>query len=744
MKIAIYSDTCFYPQVNGVANAVKESAYALAELGHEVCLFTVSKESEKNLEKMTGNKFKICLLPSMPFWGYERERMSLAPGLSFKKLKKFRPDIVHVHTPFSVGWEGVACAKLLKVPIVGTHHTFYDHYLDHVRLDYDWAKELSWKLFVRFYNLCDLVLIPSKALSSQMVLSGLKKPIQVLANPIDTDFFRPASLSSGASLDEKTGRSSSLSGRYIVYMGRLSYEKSIDRVIRAFKIVSDNIKDARLAIIGGGPEEENLIKLSRELGISEKIKFTGFLFGENLLKALWESEVFATASESENQPVSVLEAMASGLPVIAVKAAGIPEIVKDGENGFLTAPGKPEEMAEKLIALLNDAGLRKKFSQNSRQAALNFSREKIAGKLAGYYLGLKEKKSFIKIRLYLEFYHFFGGFLYKKIGTGLLSSYKNQKRILNRAGIEYHEKNGLKDFDILQVNTPWLRSLYLMKKAKRAGKKITVWAHISPEDLKGVFRFMAIIHPLVKKYLLYAYDQADRIFCPTEYTKRLLVNHGLAKEKLVVMSNGVDLEKYFRDEGKRVVGRKKYGPRESGGLKQSVETEKSLLVGTVGLIIPRKGIDTFLRLAREFPENKFIWIGKKYSRFLVKPLPKALPANCEFTGFVDDILEAFNALDIFIFPSYEENEGMAILEAAALGLPILVRDIPVYEGWLTHGVDCLKAKNDEEFKKYLGELITSAELRKKIGQGALEVARKKSQTILAEKVVKVYEEILKG
>jgi|GEM_PF-61427 len=729
MRIAIYSDTCFYPQVNGVANAVKESAFGLSELGHEVCLFTVSKAREETLRKMVDNKFKICLLPSLPFWGYERERMSLVPGLSFKKLKKFKPDIIHVHTPFSVGWEGAACAKFLKVPLVGTHHTFYDHYLEHVRLDYDWAKGISWRLFVRFYNLCDLVLNPSRALNGEMVSRGLKKPGRVLANPIDTEFYQPADFETKPGLKKELGFSGSLA----IYTGRISYEKNIAEVIKVFALAAKKSTDARLLIVGGGPEKENLEKFAQELGISDRVKFAGFLFGAELVKALQAADVFITASLSENQPVSVLEAMSCGMPVIASRAAGIPEIVKDGENGFLTAPGKPEEMAEKLIALLNDAGLRKKFSQNSRQAALNFSREKIAGKLAEYYLGLKEKKSFIKIRLYLEFYNFFGGFLYKKIGTGLLSSYKNQKRILECAGIEYEESRS-KDFDILQINTPWLRSLYLMKKAKKAGKKIIVWAHISPEDLKGVFRFMAFVHPVVKKYLLYAYNQADLIFCPTEYTKKLLINHGLPKEKLVAMSNGVDLDKYFWDEKKRKVGRKKYLP--------AGKDEKSLIIGTVGLIIPRKGTYTFVKMAKEFPENKFVWIGKKYSSLLVKPLPENLPANCEFTGYVDDILEALNALDIFVFPSYEENEGMAILEAAALGLPILVRDIPVYEDWLTHGVDCLKAKNDEEFKKCLGELIASAELRKKIGQGAIEVARKKSRAVLAEKVVKVYEMLM--
>ena len=720
MKIAIYSDTCFYPQVNGVGNTVRQSALALAELGHEVYLFTVSEEKEEILEKMVDNKFKIHLLPSMPFPGYKGERLSLLPAMSLKQLKSFNPDIIHVHTPFSVGWEAVACAKILGVPLVGTHHTFFDHYLEHVKLGYDWAKDMSWKYTIGFYNRCDLILNPSEALNSQLVTAGLKKPNHVLVNPIDTELFR---------MTEKDDSQTNKNAGTIVYMGRLSYEKSIDKAIRAFKLASDKLPELELLVIGDGPEKENLENLAKGLGIKEKVKFTGYLFGGNLVQALNASDVFITASASENQPVSVLEAMACGLPVVACRAAGLPEIVEENVNGFLTEPGLVQDMADSIIKLMEDARLRANFSKASRQIALSFSRRKVASKIEEYYQSLNNKKIAMKICLYLEFYNFMGGWFYKKIGTGLLSSYKNQKRILESAGINYTEK-WEKDCNILQINTPWLKSLYLIKKAKRQGKKVIIWSHISPEDMKKVFRFMKFVHPIIKKYLLYAYSQADLVLCPTEYTKGLLINHGLPEEKLMAFSNGVDLERYCRDSVKREAGRKQYGV-------------DNVCVGTVALIIPRKGIDTFLSMAKCYPKNKFIWVGKKYSRLLVEPLPKVLPENCVFTGFVDDLMAPFNALDIFIFPSYEENEGMAILEAAALGLPILVRDIPVYEGWLKHNVNCLKAKNDEEFQACLNELINNKELRERLGAGALEVAKEKSKQVLAKKICDVYDSLIK-
>ncbi len=333
----------------------------------------------------------------------------------------------------------------------------------------------------------------------------------------------------------------------------------------------------------------------------------------------------------------------------------------------------------------------------------------------------------MKICLYLEGLRFLGGFLYKNIGTGLLSSYKNQKNALEYFRIPYVEEWS-EGCDIFQINTPWLKSLWLIKKAKRRGMKVIIWSHVTVEDFIQVFRFNKYIAPLMKKYLAYAYNQADLIFSPSEYTKSLVAAYGISKEKIVAFSNGVDLEKFYKDEKKRTDYREKYNL-------------KNLAVGTVGLAIPRKGIDTFLKLAEKFPENKFMWYGKIYSSLLVKSLPKNIPANTRFTGYVDDILAAFNSLDIFIFPSYEENQGMVILEAAVLGLPILVRDIPVYGGWLVHGENCLKAKNDEEFEKNLKLVLADEGLREKLSKGALALAQK--EDIKKSRLTEIYQQLVK-
>jgi len=383
MKIAIFSDT-FWPQVNGVATVARQTAINLSQAGHDVVIFTVSQEKEKALNP-PGQKFKVFLIPSLPFWAYKEYRMAVPASFSLKKIKKFRPDVIHVQTPFAVGWEGVLSAKLLKIPLVGTHHTFYDYYLKHIKMDYPISKKLSWKYTASFYNRCDLVLNPSETLNDQLKKAGLVKPALVLPNPVDTDFYQPVK---NADTKNDLKNKWQLKGVSIVYMGRVSYEKSIDQVIKAFSLLTKKLPVLKLMIIGDGPDKASLTGLTREMKLEDKIIFTGFLFNEGLLTALQANDIFVTASKSENQPVSVLEAMASGLPVIAVSAEGLPEIVKDYKNGFLVRPDSPEEMAEKIITLLNNQKLREQLSLASRQMALDYSKEGITSRLVDYYSSL--------------------------------------------------------------------------------------------------------------------------------------------------------------------------------------------------------------------------------------------------------------------------------------------------------------------------------------------------------------------
>jgi 1,2-diacylglycerol-3-alpha-glucose alpha-1,2-glucosyltransferase len=326
-------------------------------------------------------------------------------------------------------------------------------------------------------------------------------------------------------------------------------------------------------------------------------------------------------------------------------------------------------------------------------------------------------------------YHVAGGRFYKNIGTGLLSSYRNQKEVLSRSDIEFVETWD-DSCDILQINTPWLNSLRLIRKAKRRGMPVAIWSHVTAEDLREVFWFGKFIAPFMRHYLAYAYGLADIVFCPSEYTKSLLINYGLSPQKLVAVSNGVDVHVFKKDEEKRRAARKEYGLN-------------GVVIGTVGLAIPRKGIDTFIALARAFPQNTFVWFGKIYSSLLAKPLPKDIPPNVIFTGYVHDIVAAFNALDIYVFPSYEENQGMTNVESAAVGVPMLLRDLPAYKGYFTDESDCLMAHNENEFAPKLARLLNNKQERDLLAARAKErVVKEQSLEACGQKMRGLYQRLL--
>ncbi len=321
-----------------------------------------------------------------------------------------------------------------------------------------------------------------------------------------------------------------------------------------------------------------------------------------------------------------------------------------------------------------------------------------------------------------------GGIFYKNIGTGLLSSYKNQKRILGSMDVEFTENAKDKDYNILQVNLFGVMALYLIKRDRRKGRKIIGYAHNTPEDFENVFRFSSILMPFITKWLVYMENQCDIVICPSEYTKKNMADHGV-KTPLIAMSNAVDTKKFSFDNKKRAEGKKTYNL-------------KNPTVFSIGLVLPRKSPSTFIKMAEKFSDVDFIWFGKIYNGAMVKKLPKKLPENLQFTGYVDDIIAAFCAGDIFVFPSHEENEGMVILEAASMHKPLVVRDIPTYKGWLIHKENCFKARSQEEFENYVEMLLNDKELREKMGQKAYELAQKNSIENIGRKFLTIYDNLL--
>ncbi len=330
----------------------------------------------------------------------------------------------------------------------------------------------------------------------------------------------------------------------------------------------------------------------------------------------------------------------------------------------------------------------------------------------------------MKICLYLELEDKFKA-------SGLSSAIINQRKALSLNNIEY-TSNLSDDFDILHLNLTGLKSRYLAGKLKKKGRKIVVHAHVTADDFRDSYRFSNALAPVLRKYLTYYYNQADLILCPSEYTKKVLQRYGVTKP-ITPISNGINLDGFQFSESKRERFRKEHNLDDA-------------IMLCVGHMFIRKGIKTYVNVARNF-SNRFLWVGRRYQSIEepeVSCTIKNASNNVLFLKHVEDIIPVYCGTDIFFFPSFCENQGMVVLEAAACRRPIILRDIPVYENWLTDGVNCLKAKTDDEFKDKLRRLIEDDALRKKLTENAFEMSKEHSLENVGLKLKKIYKDLLES
>lgn len=317
--------------------------------------------------------------------------------------------------------------------------------------------------------------------------------------------------------------------------------------------------------------------------------------------------------------------------------------------------------------------------------------------------------------------------------SGLGKAIKHQIRALELAGVEY-TTDPKDDYDILHINTYFPASYLMAMTAKKNGKKIVYHAHSTEEDYKDGFILAKQTAKQFKKWLITCYSLGDVIVTPTEYSKRLLDTYGIGK-KIYAISNGIEIEKFKHNDelGKRF--RETYDCTE----------DDKVIIG-IGLYIERKGIVDFVELAKRMPEYKFIWFGYSPLAAATKEVRDAVNTrldNLAFAGYVESemIIGAMSGCDLYLFPTLEETEGIPAIEACACKCKALIRDIPVFEGWLEDGVNVYKAKNIDEFEEKIPKII-NGELPD-LTEEAYKVAVDRSLNVVGEKLKAVYEEVMK-
>ena len=317
--------------------------------------------------------------------------------------------------------------------------------------------------------------------------------------------------------------------------------------------------------------------------------------------------------------------------------------------------------------------------------------------------------------------------------SGVWTAFQAQRRALENIGVEVMTDPARKDYDILHLHAYGPRSFYYLKRAKRAGKMVVVHAHsIGSYDLKSGFIMTDQIAPFYERYLHYYYRGADSIFTPSARAKEILLEKGLA-EPIEVVHNCIDSEKYSFSAEKR----------------QSKRKDLSLTRFTIissGNVIPRKGVVDFIEVAHMLPQFDFVWYGQRWKLLAFHPQVnqriKTKPANLLLPGFVHDMQAALSSGDLFFFPSFGETGSIVLLEAAARGLPLVIRDLPEYRGWLEDGENCLKGCCKEEFAKLIARVATDDKLRERLSQGARATAAEYSLERVGARLMGLYSSLL--
>lgn len=377
MRIAIFSDT-FLPQINGVVSFLTALISGLAGKGHKIILF-VPKPARGEKINFKARNCRIVTLPSLPALLYPRFRLSVPfLPLVLKELKNFKPEVIHVHDPLVVSLTGVLTARILKKPLVANFHSYFlsEEFLKVLPAGQrnPFLKNLLKKYAKIFYNRADTVVCPSKTLAEELVLIGIKKPVRIIPIALTLPGFDKRKL-----LENRQGliRKFALKEKTALYVGRVSPEKSLEVLLKAFAEVAAVYPSANLLIVGSGPAGEKIKKLAFDSGLRQAVRFLGEIPHEKIFESgIYEAaDLFATASAFEVQPMSVLEAMAKGLPVVGVDAGGMRDII--GGNGFLCPKNDVVCLSEKMLEIFNNQALKKKMGEESKKQSRRYSSAKI-------------------------------------------------------------------------------------------------------------------------------------------------------------------------------------------------------------------------------------------------------------------------------------------------------------------------------------------------------------------------------
>jgi glycosyltransferase involved in cell wall biosynthesis len=364
MRITLVTET-YFPQVNGVSRTLGELARHLRQCGDEVQLICPDYGTELEQEG-------VVLVPSVVLPFYKELHLPRPPfGRVHRAVAAFRPDIVHIATEATLGWSLLRYGLKCGVPVVSSFHTNFDQYSGHYGVG--WARSLIWQYLRWFHNSTRETYVPSNTTIDDLKTRGFER-LELWRRGVDSEAFRP---DRPGRLDVRRALGWSPDDVVITYVSRIAPEKNVDYLADALAIVASHRPDVRILFVGDGPSRP---ALERRLGAIAH--FAGYRQRADLADHYAAGDLFAFASRTETLGNVVLEAMSSGLPVVALQAGGVSETVRSGSTGILVAPGEPaERFAAAILWLIEESDERRRMAEAARAFALSQSWEAIMASL---------------------------------------------------------------------------------------------------------------------------------------------------------------------------------------------------------------------------------------------------------------------------------------------------------------------------------------------------------------------------
>ncbi|MDQ7824741.1 MAG: glycosyltransferase family 4 protein [Candidatus Eremiobacteraeota bacterium] len=379
MRVGVFTNA-YKPIISGVVNCIDLIRQSLIKKGHEVIIFAPRFPGYQEEDSPVYRYRSLNLTKKMKFpvpIPFSRRISALIPT--------FGLDIIHSHHPFVMGDEGARWAARLGVPLVFTFHTQYEQYAHYIPLPAALVRAVSRMRVKAYAKKCSVIITPGTSIVELLHEYGIRDNVIYMPNAIDLSSFENPD-GSRVRARHQIGEKE----RLLVYVGRMALEKNLPFMLDAFKLIAGTIQ-VRLMIIGEGPELESLRRYAAALNLGDKVIFPGRVEYREIPAYYGAADLFVMTSTTEVKPLALIEAMASGLPVVAVSAHGSSDTIQDGKNGLLTAEDRGV-FAEAVETLLRDGKRLAMMKKESIETAKGYSIDQVTDRLLGLYTDAIERE----------------------------------------------------------------------------------------------------------------------------------------------------------------------------------------------------------------------------------------------------------------------------------------------------------------------------------------------------------------